>query len=37
MIATLQWLQRGASVWIAHWNESNTWTVPPIEISNALS
>lgn len=37
MIGTLQWAQRGASIWIAHWNESNTWVVPPILSSNDLS
>ena len=37
MIATLQCLQRGASAWIAHANESNVCDVPPIITSNALS
>ena len=37
MIGTLQWLQRGASMWIAHANESNVCVVPPIETSKALS
>ena len=37
MIGTLQWLQRGASMWIAHANESNVCVVPPIFTSNALS
>ena len=37
MIGTLQWKQRGASTWIAHWSESKTCVVPPIFSSNALS
>ena len=37
MMGTLQCRQRGARIWIAHWNESNVCVVPPIEISNALS
>src|SRR5215210_5616509 len=37
MIGTPQWLQRGASMWIAHANESNVCVVPPMRTSNALS
>ena len=37
MIGTLQWKQRGASTWIAHWNESKTCAVPPMLSSNVLS
>ena len=37
MIGVWQWLQRGASMWIAQAKLSNVWVVPPIETSNALS
>ncbi len=37
MMGTLQWKQRGASTWIAHWSESKMCVVPPILSSNALS
>ncbi len=37
MIGTLHFTQRGASMWMAHANESNTCVVPPIATSNALS
>jgi hypothetical protein len=37
MIGTLQCAHLGARTWIAHWNESKTWVVPPILSSNALS
>src|SRR5947207_1400348 len=37
MTAQPQCSQRGASAWIAHSNESNTWVAPAVVISSDLS
>jgi hypothetical protein len=37
MIRQSQWAHLGASMWIAHSNESNVWLFPAIVTVNALS